>query len=220
MDLKLFNPFARYIVVEVGNFYYSDHLDQVASVNPVRPVHYSDDLRDAEHTAHGLTEARESQYASYEVYENAAWKALDKNARLLKLTGYGEQHELPGIDRQLGVAAEVLHDMLEPPIYPEETVCETCGCTTGSFTKELCDSCLETKVASTRKCSICGDIGCLLGRTICARCDALGQIKQRPSGELYYPVRDKTPTALERTDEPDSPTAKPEGSAVWAKADK
>lgn len=215
MAMKLFNPFARYVVLETDPVYYPDEYGYHKSVDRVAPVHYTDNLEDAEKVAHGLGKAKEG-HAYYQVCENAAWKALDKNRRYLKACGYGD-YDMPDLNTQVSTPSEVLHDMLEPPAYPEETVCATCGCDTGSFTKELCDSCRKEADARMRECAICGAVGCLPGRTICARCDAVGQIRQRPSGELYYPVRDRTPTALERVDAPDTPTAKPEGHGVWTK---
>lgn len=217
MSLPLFNPFARYVVIRTDVVHYPGEYGYSEREEVTCPVHYTDELNNAENVCYALGEVKEGRY---QVCENAAWKALDKRRATLKATGYGDAGELPGIDTQLGIAAEVLHDMLEPPSYPEETVCATCGCNTGSFTKELCDSCKKQADARMRKCAICGVVGCLSERTICGRCDAVGQIRQRPSGELYNPTRDRTPTALERVDAPDTPTAKPEGSAVWAKIDK
>lgn len=221
MALKLFNPFARYVVVEVGNFYYSDPLGQTASVNPVRPAHYTDDLRDAEDVAHGLTEARESQYMSYEVCENAAWKTLDKRAGILKATAEGDGLS---IERQLGIAAETLYEMLVLTEEHEEKYCERCEQKTGSLSKTLCPDCEAYADALGRKCACCGGTSCVPGTNLCGLCKAAEtmarQDSERRQQEEFRQRRRNMGTALERTDAPDTPTAKPEGSAVWAKIDK
>lgn len=199
MSLPLFNPFVRYVVIRTdvvhypGEYGYSDY-EEVSC-----PVHYTDDLKNAENVCYALGKVKEGRY---QVHENAAWKALDKRRTTLKATGYGDGGELPGIATQLGIAAEVLHDMLEPPSCPEETYCEKCEQKTGSFTKTLCPDC-ERYAAS------------------------LGQKKERftqKSRDLSLgsvrPHRQINGASLERTDEPDTPTAKPEGSAVWAKTEK
>lgn len=198
MAMKLFNPFARYVVLETDPVYYPDEYGYHKSVDRVAPVHYTDNLEDAEKVAHVLGKAKEG-HTYYEVCENAAWKALDKRRTTLKATGYGEPGELPGIDTQLGIAAEVLHDMLEPPAYPEETSCDVCGCGTGSFTRAICGGCEQAKAWEQRKKE---------------REARFGQKSQNLSKSALQP---STHRALERTDAPDTPTAKPEGHGVWTK---
>lgn len=221
MAMKLFNPFARYVVIRTdvvhypGEYGYSDH-EEISC-----PVHYTDDLKNAENVCYALGKVKEGRY---QVCENAAWKALAKRRATLKATGYGYGGELPGIDTQLGIAAEVLHDMLEPPVYPEETYCEKCEQKTGSFTKTLCPDCERYAVSLGRKCVCCGKTGCVPGINLCGLCKAAETMYQqdeaRRKQEEYRARRVVNGAALERTDAPDTPTAKPEGSGFWAKTDK
>lgn len=220
MSLKLFNPFARYVVIQTGSVYYPGECGYCESIAPITPVHYTDDLEDAEKVAYGLGKAKEG-HEYYEVRENAAWKALDKRRATLKATGYGDAGELPGIDTQLGIAAEVLHDMLEPPSYPEETYCEKCEQKTGSFTKTLCPDCERYAATLGRKCVCCGGTSCVPGTNLCGLCKAAEtmarQDRERRQQEEFRQRRRNMGTALERTDAPDTPTAKPEGHGTWTK---
>lgn len=218
MAMKLFNPLARYVVVRTdvvhypGEYGYSDY-EEISC-----PVHYTDDLKNAENACYALGKVKEGRY---QVCENAAWKALDKRRATLKATGYGDPGELPGIDTQLGIAAEVLHDMLEPPAYPEETSCDVCGCGTGSFTRPICGGCEQARVYEQRKCVCCGETGCIPGTNLCGLCKAaqtmLQQDEARRKQEEYRARRVVNGVALERTDAPDTPTAKAEGHGLWTK---
>lgn len=219
MALKLFNPFARYVVVKIDHVYYPGQWGDVETAKPIVPVHYTDDLKDAEQISAGLAEARDGRY---EVCENAAWKSLDKHLWALKATADGGDGL--STERQLSVAAEALHDMLVVPEYPEEKYCERCEQKTGSLTKTLCPDCEAYADALGRKCACCGGTSCVPGTNLCGLCKAAEtmarQDSERRQQEEFRQRRRNKGTALERTDAPDTPTAKPEGSAVWAKIDK
>lgn len=217
MALKLFNPFARYVVVKIDHVYYPGEWGDVETAKPIVPVHYTDDLKDAEQISAGLAEARDGRY---EVCENAAWKALDKHLWALKATADGGDGL--SIERQLCVAAEALHDMLEIPDYPEEKYCEKCEQKTGSQTETLCPDCKRYADSLGRKCASCGSTGCVPGKNLCRLCEdtLTAALNERARQQEYRARKVVNGAALERTDGPDTPTAKPEGSAVWAKTDK
>lgn len=216
MALQLFNPFARYVVVKIDHVYYPGQWGDVETAKPIVPVHYTDDLKDAEQIRAGLAEARDGRY---EVCENAAWKALDKHLWALKATADGGDGL--SIERQLGVAAEALHDMLVIPDYPEEKYCEKCEQKTGSQTETLCPDCKAYAKQLGQKCACCGEHSPVPGLRFCGMCAVAARIAQQDDEkrrqEEFRQRQRNMGTALERTDGPDTPTAKPEGKGVWVK---
>lgn len=215
MSVKVFNPITRYIVVKIDHVYYPGDYGEIETVHPMMPVHYCDELKDAEDVAHALSQTREGRY---EVYTNAVWKALDAQRHALKDTAFGEDLS---IERRLSVASEVLHNMLEIPAYPEERKCERCGDIT---TQKLCAACQRYEDAAAQVCSCCGKTGCVPGLRICGMCKAaeasaererIRKRRQEEAEKIWAPRTNGV--ALERSDAPDSPTSKPEGSGTWAK---
>lgn len=186
MALELFNPFSRYVVVKLQRRYFESEYGYNDSVDLVMPLCFCEELEEAERIVCVMDDGR------YEVRENAAWKALDKQA------GYFRSQSL---ETQAATAMEALSDLHVTPYYRKDPE--------GADPSSAVKFCINCRILEAEQ-----------GSASCESCAA--QLKQKLSEKAEADYRERSRerlgASLLREELPDTPTATPTGHGVWTKS--